>query len=71
MNGHLNVLGYYTSSCLKTQKLSRNRFANERKYFGLHLFYVLYAIQCTEGLKAEAAEKERVYGLCDKTWSSV
>ena len=51
----------------KTQKLSRNRFANEQKYFGLHLFYVLYAIQCTEGLKAEAAEKERVYGLCDKT----
>ena len=50
-----------------TKKLSRNRFANERKYFGLHLFYVLYAIPSIEGLKAEAAEKERVYGLCDKT----
>ena len=57
MNSLLNVLGYYTSSCLRHKNSYEIVLQMNRKYFGLHLSYVLYAIPSTEGLKAEAAGK--------------
>ena len=37
-----------------------------RKYFGLQL-HVLSAFPSKVRLATEAAEKERIYGLCNKT----
>ena len=64
MNYSLNVLGYYTSSCLRHKKTFKKPFCKWTK-----IFWIAFVLQCI--VKAEAAEKERVYGLCDKTWSSV